>query len=284
MNAAYVEFARALELVCRHLNPPHQPLPAVLPLADLGLEGAQLRADDRGIAYRYLRGLEVAGVQDSALDAKPIWVSERGLLSAATALAEIEPGILAAADPYGVIRLFVRASRARWECLSALPSHQGAVHAIIPLQGGGFASAGADGYVVTHQRDQRGQWRFNCPATRSSNQPTRKPVPSCTAHSRCVWLRNVASPSMSRPRRYTRSVSWMTVRSSPVDRVASVWSCGHCLPASGKASTSPWLAPILTSLPWRHTHRMAIAPCCAMHRRSSGSARRVVGRERNRQP
>jgi hypothetical protein len=171
MSGAFVEFARGLELVCRHLNPPHRPLPASLELAELDLLGAALRADDRRLAYCYLRGLEIPGGPVSSLVAKPIWASERGLLSAATALAEVEPGILAAGDPYGAIRLFVRAPRARWECVTVLRAHSDTVCSIIPVRGG-FASAGADGRIVLYQRDARGQWRALVPISARNGTST----------------------------------------------------------------------------------------------------------------
>lgn len=157
MTAARLEFARALELVCRHLNPPHQPLPTSVTLADVGLEGLTVRADDMLFAYRYLRGLEMPGNRTTSSGEKPIWAKERGLLSPPTVAAEVKPGLLAVGDPFGAVRLFTR-SRGRWECVAAMPTHADAVRDIIPLMQGGFLTASADGSVVVHRQDARGQW------------------------------------------------------------------------------------------------------------------------------
>jgi hypothetical protein len=164
MSAAYVEFARGLELVCRHLNPPFWPLPTTIRLADLDLDDAQLKGDDPRIAYRYIRGLEMPGVDPSPLLTKPIWAAERGLSVAPLAAAEIEFGMVATGDAYGVVRVFGRAGRGRWECLAALLSHRAPVRDICALDGGGFASVGDDGEIVLHRRNERGEWQLSFPA------------------------------------------------------------------------------------------------------------------------
>jgi hypothetical protein len=159
MSAQYVEFARGLELVCHHLNPPSSSDTATLRLSDLALDGTLLKADDPGIAYRYVRGVELPGRAESPLQSKPIWAAERGLLAVATAASEIEPGTLAIGDELGVVRVFVRAGRGRWECAASLRSHLSVVRDICKLEGEGFASVGDDGAIAIHRRDPRGVWQ-----------------------------------------------------------------------------------------------------------------------------
>ena len=164
MSATYVEFARGLELVCRHLNPPFLPLPTTIRLMDLDLDDIQLKGDDPRIAYRYIRGLEIPGIDQSPLLAKPIWAAERGLSSPPLAAAEIEFGMVATGDAHGVVRVFARAGRGRWECLASILSHRSAVRDICALDGGGFATVGEDGNIGLHRRNERGEWLLSHPA------------------------------------------------------------------------------------------------------------------------
>lgn len=187
MTAARLDFARALELVCRHLNPPHQPLPASVPLADLGLEGVPLRADDMLFAYRYLRGLEVPGSAASSPGMKPIWLKQRGLLSLPTVVTEVKPGLLAVGDLSGAVRLFTR-RRGRWEGLAAMPSHRDAVRDIVALEQGGFLSAAADGTVMAHRQNPRGQWHGR-PATIAAF-PTRPANSALAVNALCQTSRD----------------------------------------------------------------------------------------------
>lgn len=168
MSATYVEFARGLELVCRHLNPPFWPLPTTIRLADLDLDDAQLKGEDPRIAYRYIRGLEIPGIDQSPLLAKPIWAAERGLSSPPLAAAEIEFGMVATGDAHGVVRVFVRAGRGRWECHAAILSHRAPVRDICALDGGGFVTVGDDGDIGLHRRNERGEWLLFHPAARNS--------------------------------------------------------------------------------------------------------------------
>lgn len=163
-TAAKIEFARALELVCRRLNPPHRPLPVALSLKDLGLAGLGLRHDDPLLSYRYVRGLELTGPAPGTTPGSVLWAAEPGLVHAATAAVEVAPGLLAVGDTRGFVRVFSRRGRGRWESAAALHSHAGPVVALLPLPPDGVASAGADGRIALWQADGRGRWRRNEPA------------------------------------------------------------------------------------------------------------------------
>jgi hypothetical protein len=162
MTPAHIEFARALEAVCRQLNPPHRPLPPALSLDELGLAGLRLEAGDPLLAYRYVRGLELPGPLP-ARSTTSLWALEPGLVEAASVAVELAPGLLAVGDVGGFVRLFSRRGRGRWESVAALPSHDGMVNALLPLSPTQLMSAGADGLLVIWSADGRGRWRAEWP-------------------------------------------------------------------------------------------------------------------------
>ena len=157
-TAARIEFARALEQVCRHLNPPHRPLPTALLPAELGIAELALRDDDPLLAYRYRRGLELPGPVRPREATGRLWAAEPGQLSPASVVAELEPGSVATGDLFGTVRIYTRASRARWECVATLHPHAVGVNAIAPLRSGGCVSVAGDGSIAVCTRDGSGQW------------------------------------------------------------------------------------------------------------------------------
>lgn len=159
MNHERIAFARALEAVCRQLNPPHLPLPPAVALAELGLEGLKLAADDPLLAYRYLRGLDLPGPAVAASASTRLWAMEPGLVGKPHVLAELAPGVLVVGDHAGFLRLFSRRGRGRWEAAEVLLAHSLGVSALLALSPTEMISAGIDGGLTHWTRDGKGRWQ-----------------------------------------------------------------------------------------------------------------------------
>ena len=160
MNPESIEFARALEAVCRQLNPPHLPLPPAVALAELGLESLKLAADDPLLAYRYLRGLDLPGAATTASATTRLWAMEPGLVGKPQVLAELAPGVLVVGDQAGFLRLFSRRGRGRWEAAEVLAAHSRGVSALLVLSPTELISAGEDGNLICWSRDRKGRWQM----------------------------------------------------------------------------------------------------------------------------
>ncbi len=156
MSAEFDNLVRAVELACRHINPPHHPNILRFPLSDLGAEILKDQIESPEWKNTYLRGIEEKALKSKRPPLTPLTVRADNTGSVSSALTALADGRIASGGRDTSLQVWREAS-GQWQ-RTELTGHTNYVSALTTLADSRIVSGSLD-KTLRVWGEVNGQWQ-----------------------------------------------------------------------------------------------------------------------------